>query len=184
LTPFTYPDAPLTDGEIVLRPLVEADAPAHYAGTDDPLVKRFAFRRPFVDEADTRAWVRRLPGRMAAGEAIVFAVAAPGVELAGGVMLIRTDWEQRSSEVGFWLAAHARGQGVARRAVELLCPWAFTLGLERLSALCLPDNEAAHRVVERAGFRREGTLRGLERRHDGGRNDLVSFGRLVTDGGA
>jgi RimJ/RimL family protein N-acetyltransferase len=35
------------------------------------------------------------------------------------------------------------------------------LGLERLAATCDPDNAASVRVLEKAGLRREGLLRGL-----------------------
>jgi RimJ/RimL family protein N-acetyltransferase len=64
-------------------------------------------------------------------------------------------------------------------SVGAICDWGFTLGLERITALCVPANEAAHRVVERCGFVREGTLRGFERNDDGTRKDVVSFGRLA-----
>jgi ribosomal-protein-alanine N-acetyltransferase len=45
-------------------------------------------------------------------------------------------------------------------AVRASLPFAFaTLGLHRLEAACLPHNLASTRVLEKAGFRREGTAR-------------------------
>ena len=45
-------------------------------------------------------------------------------------------------------------------AVRCIVPFAFgTLGLHRLEAACLPHNAASTRVLEKSGFRREGTAR-------------------------
>ena len=54
-----------------------------------------------------------------------------------------------------------------------MLPFAFgTLGLHRLEAACLPHNDASARVLEKAGFKREGMARrylkinGLWQDHD------------------
>ena len=36
---------------------------------------------------------------------------------AGAATLHALDWRHRRGEVGFWLVPHARGRGLARRAV-------------------------------------------------------------------
>jgi ribosomal-protein-alanine N-acetyltransferase len=41
-----------------------------------------------------------------------------------------------------------------------MLPFAFvTLGLHRLEAACLPHNQASQRVLQKAGFKREGMAR-------------------------
>jgi RimJ/RimL family protein N-acetyltransferase len=176
---YAFPEPALVRDEITFRPVVDTDASAYLAGTREDLTARFAWRHPFLDLDAARDWIGvRLPDLMEAGEAIVFGLATAGLPLAGSVMLIDTDWTERRAEVGFWLVPEARGTGIAWRAVDTLCEWAFSLGLERLTALCLPDNVAAHVTVERAAFEREGVLRGFESDGNGGRNDMVCFGRL------
>jgi ribosomal-protein-serine acetyltransferase len=51
-------------------------------------------------------------------------------------------------------------RGVATRAVSLIRDWAFqNTNLVRLEIVIAKDNAASHRVAERCGAIREGTLR-------------------------
>jgi RimJ/RimL family protein N-acetyltransferase len=92
-----------------------------------------------------------------------------------------TSTPARRAAVGCWLAPHARGRGIATRAVRLLARWAFDdLGIARLQITCGPDNLASQRVAERAGFTREGVLRS-HYPFKGGRRDTVVFSLLPGD---
>ena len=89
--------------------------------------------------------------------------------------------EHRVGEVGCGLVPTARGRGVATEAMRLLADWAFAaLGLGRLEAFVAPQNGAALRLVERAGFRQEGILRAYWEA-GGNRLDAVLLSRLPTD---
>jgi RimJ/RimL family protein N-acetyltransferase len=67
-------------------------------------------------------------------------------------------------ELGYWVAADARGRGVATRAVELLSRWARDeLGLTRLEIRAHRDNVGSRRVAEKAGYRDTGELVALPR---------------------
>ncbi len=61
-----------------------------------------------------------------------------------------------AAEVGYWTAAHARGRGVASRALEALTNWAFDTfeadGLERLELLHQVDNLASCRVAQKSHY--------------------------------
>jgi RimJ/RimL family protein N-acetyltransferase len=84
-------------------------------------------------------------------------------------------------EVGYWVAAAARGRSVGSRATGLLSRWALeTLGMDRVELLANPMNEASQRLAERAGFTREGLLRAYRRRK-GEREDLIMFSLLAGD---
>ena len=85
----------------------------------------------------------------------------------------------RTGHIGYWVARHARGRGVATRALRTLCRWALTeLGLQRLELVTDPENRASHRVAENVGFRREGVLRSHLEHRDGRRRDSVMFSLL------
>jgi len=75
----------------------------------------------------------------------------------------------------------ARGRGIAAEALRVLTDWAFaTLGLRRAQVFVAPENVAALRLAERAGFRREGVLRSYWE-GGGARLDAVVLSRLPGD---
>ena len=100
-------------------------------------------------------------------------------EMLGGANLSRFDPFRDTVELGYWLFVHARGRGVATRVVQALAEHALTNGVGRLEAHVRVGNTASERVLERAGFAREGIKRRLLR-HGGGRVDATMFA-LVAD---
>lgn len=54
------------------------------------------------------------------------------------------------------------------------------LGLDIISCCCYSFNKRSRRVIEKSGFRYEGTIRGAEMRYDGKIFDLDSFS-LIKD---
>jgi RimJ/RimL family protein N-acetyltransferase len=96
------------------------------------------------------------------GEAISLAIvdASDPEHIWGGASVYGVEWNEGRAAVGYWLAAHARGHGVAGRSVRLLARWAFAeLAVMRLELTCAPENHASLRVAQRCGFVREGLLR-------------------------
>jgi RimJ/RimL family protein N-acetyltransferase len=84
--------------------------------------------------------------------------------------------------IGYSLLPEWRGKGYATRALRLVARWAFAeAGIARLVAGTHPDNHASQRVLERAGFTREGLARGRLPTADGGRIDDVLYGLLPGD---
>jgi RimJ/RimL family protein N-acetyltransferase len=150
--PFGPLPAPrIEDDEILIRVWEERDLAAVATALADPeIVRRNRLPQPF----DTRAWLAAMPDRRRRGEALRLLVLDAGDgELLGGLALFRFDFERRSAELGYWLAAAARGRGVAGRAVALLCDWAFAeLGLRRVEAETDADNLPSRRLLERSGF--------------------------------
>ncbi|MRG56091.1 ribosomal-protein-alanine N-acetyltransferase [Phyllobacterium sp. YR620] len=81
--------------------------------------------------------------------------------LLGGITLgnIRRGVGQNGM-IGYWIGAPFAGQGFMHEALSLLIPYAFTkVRLHRLEAACIPSNERSIRLLEKAGFQREGLLR-------------------------
>ncbi len=73
---------------------------------------------------------------------------------------MRIAWEHQRGEVGYWLAAPARGHGHTTRAVRMICAWGFAqLGLERISLLAATANQSSQAVARRSGFTYEAVLR-------------------------
>ena len=71
-------------------------------------------------------------------------------------------------EIGILLFPEHRGQGQGTAAQRLLAQYLFATTLaNRLQAITNIENIAEQKALERAGFRREGIMRGLA--FDGGR---------------
>ncbi len=89
-----------------------------------------------------------------------FAIASPD-ELVGVIGVSQqSDVYRISAEIGYWLAEPFWGQGIATGAVRTVTDWAFsTLGVERVYADVFETNPASRRVLEKAGYVCEGTLR-------------------------
>lgn len=64
------------------------------------------------------------------------------------------------AEIGFWLSADARGQGLLGEAATAVIAWAFaTLGLARLRWQAVVGNIPSARAARALGFRYEGMQR-------------------------
>jgi RimJ/RimL family protein N-acetyltransferase len=91
-------------------------------------------------------------------------------ELLGGGTFRHLDSKGAIVEIGYWLYPQARGRGVATKTARALAEHAFALGVRRVVAHVKVGNGASERVLERAGFTREGISRSLPTA-DGGRID-------------
>jgi [ribosomal protein S5]-alanine N-acetyltransferase len=86
-----------------------------------------------------------------------------------------------SANLGYWMGAGHAGNGIMSAAVPAICRLAFgSLGLERIEAACLPENHASIRVLEKAGFKREGFARAYLS-IAGMRRDHLLFALLKSD---
>lgn len=66
----------------------------------------------------------------------------------------------QSCSLGYWMGERFAGRGLMTAAVKAVIPFVFdTLRLHRLEAACLPHNAASIRLLEKAGFTREGYAR-------------------------
>ncbi|MBX3596972.1 MAG: GNAT family N-acetyltransferase [Rhizobiaceae bacterium] len=91
----------------------------------------------------------------------LFIFDASGETLYGGITLstIRRGVAQTAS-LGYWIGARYAGQGYMQEAVRLVVNHAFDgLRLHRVEAACIPTNAPSVRVLEKAGFQREGLAR-------------------------
>ena len=175
------PDPPLSDGEIVLRAWERRDAKAVTAACQDPEIPRWTVVPYHYTERHARDFIAGTAADLEAGRELALAIVDRDDALVGAIGLANFDWADLKAEIGYWIAAEARGRGIGAAATRLLGVWAVTkLGLERLELLANPRNEASLRLAERAGFTREGTLRRYRRRH-GVREDLVMFSLLAED---
>jgi RimJ/RimL family protein N-acetyltransferase len=84
-------------------------------------------------------------------------------------------------QLGIDLPAETRGQGYGTEAQRLLAEWLFTTTpVNRVEAATDIANVAEQRSLEKAGYVREGVLRGAQFRA-GAYHDLVYYSRIRSD---
>ncbi len=107
-----------------------------------------------------------------------FAIAVNGEAVGGIGLILGEDIDRRSAEIGYWLSEEFWGRGIATAAVRALSEYAFAqFDLARIWACVFEWNPGSMRVLEKAGFTREGILRRAATK-DGQTIDVVLYAMI------
>lgn len=161
-------------GELTtLRPWRSGDAASLVKHANNPNVARQLrdrFPHPYT-AADARQFIQSIAH---ARPTMTFAIVLGGEAVGGTGFSPGADVERYSAEVGYWLGEPFWGRGVAVEAVRLLSAYAFeTCNMLRLFALPFADNAQSIRVLEKAGYTREATLRASSVKHGVARDQAL-----------
>ena len=152
----------LEGGDFVLRHAREDDLPLLVELVDDEMRVRLTMPE-LVGAALSRQMVLH-------GGALLIVDAATDLPLGGIRLFLHGD----AVEFGYWLAADARGRGLATRALELVSAAVVSrLRPSRLELRTTIGNGPSERVAERAGFTRIGPEPPIE--YPGGRVALTTL---------
>ena len=173
-------DLPLAFGTGSVRAWRRDDRAALLRHANNPRVARWLslrFPHPYTT-ADADAWFEFLESQ---AEPEGWAIDIGG-EAVGGIGVRRGSGEfAHSGELGYWLGEAFWGRGIMSAAARAVVPFAMARWrLSRLTAYAASDNIGSIRVLEKAGFVREGLMRARAVR-DGLAQDHVVFG-LVKPG--
>lgn len=149
----------LTGTRCIVRPWRGADAVPLAKYADNANIARHLrdrFPHPYTLR-DAKAFIH---STASVHPHVSFAIVVDGAAAGGIAISPGTDVERFSAEIGYWLGEPFWGRGIAAEAVQLVSAYAFdTCGLLRLFALPFADNHRSTRVLEKAGYTREGILR-------------------------
>lgn len=172
---------PTLQGErLCLRWLEESDLDAVHAVFSDPDTLRYWSHAPFVERAQSAAYLESIRRYFAQGDLWQWGVAHNGDgAVLGTVTLNQIDTTHKRAEIGFVIGRAHWQQGYATEALRLLLAHAFdSMGLQRIGADVDPRNIASLRTLARLGFVREGHARETWR-VGGGVQDSVLLGLLA-----
>ncbi|CAD7026352.1 N-acetyltransferase [Pseudorhizobium endolithicum] len=137
-----------------------------------------------LSESSFRARVKRGNEEYRAGYAVpLLLFSRPDLTLLGGLTIgyIRQGAAQ-SCMIGYWMGERHSGQGHMLAALNIAIPYIYgQLQLHRIEAACIPENWKSVRLLEKAGFEREGLLRKYLK-INGEWRDHVMYSRLPDDG--
>ena len=81
-------------------------------------------------------------------------------EIIGMVGLNAINKTHKRGEMGYWVARPFWGNGIMLEAINLITPYCFDeMKLERIFAHVQPANIGSWKVLEKAGYKREGLLK-------------------------
>ena len=182
MSSYSFPPELRVD-ELLARPPVEDDVDRIAPVFRDPAIGGEAGMPPWDAETLRMVLREQLPQMVERGLMCPYVIVdAESDHVLGGITLHHFDPLRDALEVGYWLLLEARGRGVATRSVRAAAEHAFAHGVYRVEAHVRVGNAASERVLERAGFVREGVKRRYLRR--GGeteKHDATLFARLADD---
>ncbi|ABN06474.1 GCN5-related N-acetyltransferase [Methanocorpusculum labreanum Z] len=152
---------------LILRQIVDSDAEDIFAYSRGPNTGRDAGWKPHETLEETRAIMQAIY----LGQESVFGIVLKetGV-MIGSIGLIDDPLRENDSVrmIGYALGEEFWGKGFMTEAAKVVVAFGFeTMDLDLISATCYPENGRSRRVLEKLGFRYEGTLARTERRYDG-----------------
>lgn len=167
---------------MLLRELRAEDGPALYEIFRDPVVTRYYGFSHLTRPEQGLALVRDRHRDWAERTGIRWGLELRETgALVGTVGFLHIDAKNAFCELGYDLHRDHWRRGLSTEAVRAILPFAYeVLGMNRVEALSDPRNIASRRLLERLGFRAEGTLR-ARFVHEGEIQDDMMYARLAWD---
>lgn len=140
---------------VTLRSWRKEDAAWYVAQLSDPEILQFTTESAATSTdhfLDALTKLAVTPGQ--AG----FAIVRPDTgDLAGNIAAVLDEIDHTAAEISYWVAAEARGRGLATRAVRELCSWTRENwpAVREVTLWTHADNIASQRVALAAGFHRQ-----------------------------
>lgn len=170
------------NSHITLTPILPTDKENMILYLNDEAIGLNTLRVPqpyTASDADDRL-AKLAQQRTETGVASDWGIRHSEAGLIGGIgFFLKNGWEGHSDEIGYWLAAPFRGQGIMTEVVQRFTDSMFEhrSRLVRIEAHVFPHNPSSVRLLEKVGFEREGLLRKFYMKN-GAYLDAVVLARL------
>jgi ribosomal-protein-alanine N-acetyltransferase len=143
----------------VLRPLVASDAGSLARYANNPAVAqnlRDRFPHPY-SLADAEWYIAHVASRAVQTS---FGIVVDGEAIGSISLMLGDDISRCSAEIGYWIGQPFWGRGIATDALRAATKYAFeTFDLTRIFAVPFVSTQRSSRVLEKAGYVREGLMR-------------------------
>ena len=138
--------------QITLRPWQKTDDLALVKYANNPKVSAWlidSFPYPYSLD-DAHWWLSNHP-------TINFAIDHRAEAIGGIGITLKEDIYRKTAQLGYWLAEPFWGKGIMTEAVSLMVKYVFAnYDIERIQAGIFDANPGSMKVLERAGFTKEG----------------------------
>lgn len=168
--------------DIIIRSWVKGDEQSLVDNANNPKIwlnVRDRFPHPYTLK-DAALWVR-----IAASDKSMLNLAIEHEGKAVGAIgvIFKNDVHRHTAEIGYWLGEKYWGKGIMTRAVRALTDYVFQhYDICRIYAGIFEYNQASARVLEKAGYHLEATLKKNVTKCGKTVNELI-YVRLLEDAG-
>lgn len=148
----------LSTPRLILRALVDEDAPAIFELRSNPNVMRFIPKPLNTSTDESLLMVREFHQASLRSDSIMWGITVKGSnKVMGYIGFWRILKEHHRAEIGYALHPDLWGQGLMSEAVAATMDHGFRkMRLYSVEAAVTPDNHSSIQVLERNGFVREG----------------------------
>jgi ribosomal-protein-alanine N-acetyltransferase len=173
----------LRHGLITLRPVQEKDIERIYEACQDPLIPRFTTVPSPYAMSHAQFFVQeQVPVRFESKSEVLFVI-TKGHEneenFCGLISFHSVNLGNHVAELGYWIAAPARGQGIGSTAARLITEYGFqTMGFKRIEALVDIDNGTSKALLRSTGYELEGIMRQKVTRDNGTQIDMALYSQV------
>ncbi|KGR77086.1 GNAT family N-acetyltransferase [Ureibacillus sinduriensis] len=167
---------------LILRKITETDASSIYTYLSDPEVMKYYGLEPFQSVQDALAEISWYESIFKEQTGIRWGISLKDSDrIIGSCGFLNTVSSHYRTDIGFEVSKEYWGQGIGSEAIMAIIHYAFEhMNIQRIQALIEPPNIASQKMVEKAGFLREGLLRKYEYAC-GKFDDLYMYGLLKED---
>lgn len=153
----------LSTERLLLQQIMPEDQPFVFDGLSNPDVIRYygVSYHSYEATASQMDWYRNM---LAVGSGIPWKIVGKQTgEKMGVISVYFFKHEHRKAELGFWLLPQFWNKGFATEAINAVAHyWQTEKQIHRLEAFVEEGNESSSKVLTKAGFYYEGTMRDCE----------------------
>ena len=175
----------LTRGLITLRKPHLDDTQAVFEGCQDELIPRFTAMSADYSMAHALDYVQRTDASVRTQRELPFVIEygnGGDRAFAGAISFYSISVKTSVAALVYWMTASMRGKGIATIAAQMLTDFGFaSIGFKRIEALVDKENIPSQKLLESAGYQREGLLKNKVSRDDGRQVDMYLFAALPEE---
>ncbi|MBP3437429.1 MAG: GNAT family N-acetyltransferase [Clostridia bacterium] len=151
----------LESERLLFRPILPEDAEDMYAYSCQENVTAYLLWEAHPDLPYTASYIQYLQERYALGDYYDWAIISKKEKkMIGTVGFTNIDCANNCAEIGYVIHPDYWGCGYATEAAKEILRFGFlTMGLSRISGVCMKENKASLRVMIKCGMQYEGTMR-------------------------
>ncbi len=145
---------------LALRNATKTDVADIFAYASDAEVTHYLRWEPHQSLKETEIYVNEVLAQYRSGlDGAWFIEYKQSHNIIGSIHLMEINIQHRKAQVGFALSKNYWRRGIMTEALRKVLDYSFGMGLNRVDGLCISDNRAAARVMEKAGMKKEGEFR-------------------------